>query len=81
MLVGLNYLHRELSVIHADLKPENVYCYFWPTDPSKNPMTLVLPSGKEKTVNSNGDFVKNQKKDVPRKVKEVWRRVSFYLCP
>lgn len=28
MLVGLNYLHRELSVIHADLKPENVYCYF-----------------------------------------------------
>lgn len=49
MLVGLNYLYRELSIIHTDLKPKNVLL-FLTTDPSKNPTTLVLPSGKEKTV-------------------------------
>nr|KYP68622.1 Serine/threonine-protein kinase SRPK1 [Cajanus cajan] len=36
ILVGLDYLHRELSIIHTDLKPENVLLLSL-IDPSKDP--------------------------------------------
>ena len=65
----LDYLQRELSVVHSDLKPENVLVpsMIGPSKvPRKSGVTLVLPSNKDKTVDSNGDFVKNQKKDVRR---------------
>ncbi|KAF2307493.1 hypothetical protein GH714_029133 [Hevea brasiliensis] len=36
ILVGLDYLHRQLSIIHTDLKPENILLLSM-IDPSKDP--------------------------------------------
>ncbi|XVE79340.1 hypothetical protein DITRI_Ditri14bG0050300 [Diplodiscus trichospermus] len=53
ILVGLDYLHRELSIIHTDLKPENVLLLSL-IDPSRDPRksgaSLILPTRKEKVV-------------------------------
>lgn len=37
VLIGLDYLHRELKIIHTDLKPENILLIS-PIDPSKDPV-------------------------------------------
>ncbi|OVA17889.1 Protein kinase domain [Macleaya cordata] len=84
VLVGLDYLHRQLSIIHTDLKPENILLLSM-IDPSKDPIKsgvpLVLPSSKEKTSvqsgvpkdvkSSNGDLTKNQKKKMRKKAKRA----------
>uniref|UniRef100_A0A5B7ADU6 non-specific serine/threonine protein kinase n=1 Tax=Davidia involucrata TaxID=16924 RepID=A0A5B7ADU6_DAVIN len=84
VLVGLDYLHRQLSIIHTDLKPENILLLST-IDPSKDPRKsgapLILPSSKDKTVfepgitkdvkTSNGDLTKNQKKKIRRKAKQA----------
>lgn len=83
VLVGLDYLHRELSIIHTDLKPENVLILS-PIDPSKDPrksgVPLILPKTKDRTVSkhgttndksSNGDLTKNQKKKMRKKAKKA----------
>ncbi|XP_010558972.1 PREDICTED: SRSF protein kinase 1 [Tarenaya hassleriana] len=75
ILVGLDYLHQKLSIIHTDLKPENILLLSM-IDPAKDPrksgVPLILPSDDDKTIDaklSNGDFMKNQKKDIRRKAK------------
>ncbi|XP_059646770.1 protein kinase dsk1-like isoform X2 [Cornus florida] len=84
VLVGLDYLHRQLSIIHTDLKPENILLLST-IDPSKDPTksgtTLILPNSKDKTAfesgvskdikTSNGDLTKNQKKKIRRKAKRA----------
>jgi len=80
VLVGLDYLHRELSIIHTDLKPENILLVS-SIDPAKDPRrsgtTPIIPTVKSddllpKTqVLSNGDLTRNQKKKIRRKAKRA----------
>ncbi|XP_043816010.1 protein kinase dsk1 isoform X2 [Manihot esculenta] len=80
ILVGLDYLHRQLSIIHTDLKPENILLLSM-IDPSKDPRKsgapLILQNSKDKTVvesaiaKLNGDLTRNQKKKIRRKAKRA----------
>ncbi|KAJ7976032.1 Protein kinase [Quillaja saponaria] len=84
VLVGLDYLHRQLRIIHTDLKPENILLLS-KIDPSKDPRKsgapLILPNTKDKTMletgvakdmkTSNGDLTRNQKKNIRRKAKQA----------
>ncbi|KAL3356948.1 hypothetical protein AABB24_017554 [Solanum stoloniferum] len=83
VLVGLDYLHRQLSIIHTDLKPENMLLCSM-IDPSKDPRKsgapLILPSNLDKASLESGtvkgrvtfyaNLTNNQKK-VRRKSKET----------
>ncbi|CAL0316926.1 unnamed protein product [Lupinus luteus] len=84
ILVGLDYLHKQLSIIHTDLKPENILLLST-IDPSKDPrksgVPLILPNTKDKTLlesgasketkTSNGELIKNHKKNIKRKAKQA----------
>ncbi|KAL9677408.1 hypothetical protein QQ045_005637 [Rhodiola kirilowii] len=82
VLVGLEYLHKQLSIIHTDLKPENILLLSM-IDPSKDPtksgMPLILPESKDMVVSEpakevrtyNGDLTKNQKKKIRKKAKRA----------
>ncbi|XP_057423562.1 uncharacterized protein LOC130717372 [Lotus japonicus] len=84
ILVGLDYLHKQLSIIHTDLKPENILLLSM-IDPSKDRIKsgapLILPNTKDKTVlesaaakdtkTANGDLIKNHKKKIKRKAKQA----------
>ncbi|XP_058212728.1 uncharacterized protein LOC131324672 isoform X2 [Rhododendron vialii] len=84
ILVGLDYLHRQLSIIHTDLKPENILLLSTidqSKDPRKSGVPLILPNSVNKTVfgttittdvkPSNGDLTRNQKKKIKRKAKRA----------
>lgn len=80
ILVGLDYLHRQLSIIHTDLKPENILLLTM-IDPSKDlrksGAPLILPNSKDKSAlesgiaRLNGDMSRNQKKKIRRKAKRA----------
>ncbi|KAL5150127.1 Protein kinase dsk1 [Glycine soja] len=84
ILVGLDYLHKQLSIIHTDLKPENILLLST-IDPSKDPRKsgaqLILPDSKDKMAlesagvkdmkTLNGDLIKNHKKKIKRKAKQA----------
>ncbi|PRQ43741.1 putative protein kinase CMGC-SRPK family [Rosa chinensis] len=81
VLVGLDYLHRQLSIIHTDLKPENILLLSMinpSKDPTKSSAPLILPSNKDKDAFDtgvsqplNGDTSRNQKKKIRRKAKRA----------
>ncbi|KAK4343097.1 hypothetical protein RND71_038913 [Anisodus tanguticus] len=64
-----------LSIIHTDLKPENVLLNstFDPSkDPEKSGKPLILPNHKDKGyVTSNENLTKNHKKKIRRKAKQA----------
>lgn len=84
VLVGLDYLHKQLSIIHTDLKPENILLLST-IDPSKDPrksgIPLILPNSKDKVSlesavakdvrSSNGDLTQNHKKKIRRKARQA----------
>ncbi|KAL8496467.1 hypothetical protein ACS0TY_020251 [Phlomoides rotata] len=84
ILVGLDYLHRQLSIIHTDMKPENILLLSM-IDPAKDSRRsgapLILPSNKSKITSeseaskdakgSYGDLTKNQKKKIRKKAKRA----------
>ncbi|KAL9236034.1 hypothetical protein vseg_010747 [Gypsophila vaccaria] len=81
ILVGLDYLHKQLSIIHTDLKPENILLLSMIDpckDPTKSAAPLILPKSNEKSICDpgskdgkffNGHLTKNQKKKIWRKAK------------
>ncbi|KAI3442885.1 Protein kinase domain-containing protein [Psidium guajava] len=84
VLVGLDYLHRQLSIIHTDLKPENILLLTMIDplkDPRKSGAPLILPNSKENNVSFagvgkdvralNGSLTKNQKKKIRQKAKRA----------
>ncbi|XP_042392637.1 serine/threonine-protein kinase SRPK-like isoform X1 [Zingiber officinale] len=79
VLIGLDYLHRDLSIIHTDLKPENILLLS-SLDPAKDPYRsgtpLILstviseyPSPISPARSNGDDLMRSQKKKVRRKVK------------
>lgn len=84
ILVGLDYLHKQLSIIHTDLKPENILLLSM-IDPSKDPrksgIPLILSTNKDRASLepgiskdikfSNGDLTKHHKRNIRRKAKQA----------
>ncbi|EPS63439.1 hypothetical protein M569_11342, partial [Genlisea aurea] len=80
ILVGLDYLHRQLSIIHTDLKPENILLVST-IDPAKDVrrsgVLPVIPSSKKSEILSETEgsksnqppLTKNQKKKIRKKAK------------
>ncbi|TMW90919.1 hypothetical protein EJD97_015042 [Solanum chilense] len=89
ILVGLDYLHHQISIIHTDLKPENILLLSMidqSKDPTKSDAPLILPSSKSKFLSEsgaskeakvyNGDLTKNQKKKIRKKAKRAAQRCT-----
>lgn len=77
ILLGLDYLHRELGLIHTDLKPENVLLVST-IDPMKDPIRsgltpiLVRPEGNSKGIS----MVNRIEKRFKERAKSARARIS-----
>ncbi|KAE8789312.1 Protein kinase dsk1 [Hordeum vulgare] len=82
LLIGLDYLHRKLSIIHTDMKPENIFLMSTidpSNDPRKSGVPLVppaaraigtLPRAPARPSTSSG-LTRNQQKKIRKKAKRV----------
>uniref|UniRef100_J3MKR9 non-specific serine/threonine protein kinase n=1 Tax=Oryza brachyantha TaxID=4533 RepID=J3MKR9_ORYBR len=77
ILIGLDYLHRELGIIHSDLKLENILLVST-IDPSKDPIRSGLKPNLERPEgNPNGEAMLNP---IEKKLKMRARRVLAKLA-
>uniref|UniRef100_A0A0D9WYP7 non-specific serine/threonine protein kinase n=1 Tax=Leersia perrieri TaxID=77586 RepID=A0A0D9WYP7_9ORYZ len=77
ILIGLDYLHRELGIIHSDLKLENILLVST-IDPSKDPIRSGLKPNLERPEgNPNGEVILNP---IEKKLKMRARRVLAKLA-
>lgn len=77
ILIGLDYLHRELGIIHSDLKPENILL-FSTIDPTKDPVRSGLTPILEKPEgNPNGGVTMNLiEKKLKRRARRAVAKIS-----
>ncbi|KNA20111.1 hypothetical protein SOVF_055320 [Spinacia oleracea] len=79
VLMGLDYLHRELNIIHTDLKPENILLVS-PIDPSKDPVksgfTPILEKPEGGNHNGGGVSMSLIEKKLKRRAKMAVARIS-----
>ncbi|KAE8780042.1 Protein kinase dsk1 [Hordeum vulgare] len=82
VLIGLDYLHRELSIIHTDLKPENIFLVSTidpSNDPRKSGVPLVPPAARDieppprapAQPSMSSGVTRNQQKKIRKKAKHV----------
>ncbi|KAA8532076.1 hypothetical protein F0562_006782 [Nyssa sinensis] len=77
ILIGLDYLHRELGMIHTDLKPENILL-FSTIDPAKDPILSGLtPILERPEGNANGGVtISVIEKKLKRRARSAVARIS-----
>ena len=77
ILIGLDYLHRELGIIHSDLKPENILL-FSTIDPAKDPIRSGLtPTIERPEGNPNGGVTMNIiEKKLKRRARRAVAKIS-----
>ena len=73
ILIGLDYLHRQLGIIHTDLKPENILLIST-IDPVKDPIKSdLVPILERPEGNPNGGITINT---IENKLKEKGKESS-----
>lgn len=76
ILIGLDYLHSELGIIHADLKPENILL-FSTIDLAKDPFRSGLSPILEKPEgNANGGLTNLIEKRLKRRARRAVAKIS-----
>ncbi|GLT39356.1 hypothetical protein SLA2020_135530 [Shorea laevis] len=78
ILIGLDYLHRELGIVHTDLKPENILLIST-IDPTKDPfrsgLTPILERPEGGTLNG-GSTMNIIEKKLKRRAKRAIANIS-----
>ncbi|BAT99869.1 hypothetical protein LR48_Vigan06g060900 [Vigna angularis] len=76
VLIGLNYLHTDLGIIHSDLKPENILLCST-IDPAKDPLRSGLsPILERPEGNTNGGVSSLIEKRLKRRARSAVAKIS-----